>query len=261
MPTVTLFAKARNDFRRDNFDKNLKSVLQGLKVEARTCGATARGWIQISVSGEDENVALRFLDDKIGLCPASVESINRFSTIRGRITSLEKSRNELRVDIGVVSSSTYEAVISLERLQAQLVDGRRVSLGKIVELFGFCEDMPFTVKIIGIDKEKSVFEAEVAEKQRRQYLEWTEALLDRLLVLGASLSGIESAIEKAGFSRDVVNIEPLGGFEYAVVCKLRTDAVGLIPRLGKNLWNASLAVFSPKRIFAFFEDRLLLPIS
>jgi hypothetical protein len=261
MPTVTLFAKARNNFRLDNFDKNLKSALEGLKVEAKTCGATARGWIRISVSGEDENVALRYLDDKIGLCPASIESINRFSTIRGRITSLEKSRNELRVDIGVVSPNIYDAVIPLERLQAQLVDGRRVSLEKIVELFGFCEDMPFTIKIISIDKEKGILEAEVAEKQRRQYVEWTEALLDRLLVFGASLNWIESAVEKAGFNRDVVNIEPLGGFEYAVLCKLGTDAVGLIPRLGKNLGNASLAVFSPKRIFAFFENKLPLPIS
>jgi hypothetical protein len=121
--------------------------------------------------------------------------------------------------------------------------------------------MPFTIKIINIDKEKGILEAEVAEKQRRQYVEWTEALLDRLLVFGASLNLIELAIEKAGFNRDVVNIEPLGGFEYAVVCKLGTDAVGLIPRLGKNLGNASLAVFSPKRIFAFFENKLPLPIS
>jgi hypothetical protein len=261
MPTVTLFAKAYNNRRLDNFDKNLKSTLEGLKVEVKTCGATARGWIQISVSGEDENVALRYLDDRIGLCPASLENINRFSTIKGRITNLDKSRNELRVDMGVFSPSIYDAVIPLARLQAQLVDGRKISLKEIVEMFGFCENLPFTVKIDSVDRDKSLIEAEVAEKQRRQYIAWTESLLDRLFILGTSLSGIELAIEEAGFNRDVVNIEPLGGFEYAVVCKLGTDAVGLIPRIGKNLRNASLAVFSPRRIFTFFGNKLPLPIS
>jgi len=261
MPTVTLFAKAHDNRRLDSFDRNLKSTLEGLRVEAKTCGATARGWIQITVSGEDENVALRYLDDRIGLCPASLDSVNRFSTIKGRIKSLGKSRNELRVDIGVFSPNIYDAVIPLTRLQAQLVDGRRISLERIGELFGFCEDLPFTIKIDSIDKEKSLIEAEVAEKQRRHYVEWTKSLLDRLLILGASLNGIELAVEKAGFNRDVVTIEPLGGFEYAVVCKLGTDAVGLIPKIGKNLRNASLAVFSPRRIFTFFENKLPLPIS
>jgi len=261
MPTVTLFAKAYNTRRLDNFDRNLKSTLEGLKVEVKTCGATARGWIQVSVSGEDENVALRYLDDRIGLCPASVENVNRFSTIKGRITNLDKSRNELRVDMGVFSPSILDAVIPLARLQAQLVDGRKVSLKEMVELFGFCENLPFTVKIDSVDGEKSLIESEVAEKQRRQYIAWAELLLDRLFILGTSLSGIELAVEEAGFDRDVVNVEPLGGFEYAVVCKLGTDAVGLIPRIGKNLRNASLAVFSPRRIFTFFGNKLPLPIS
>ncbi|HVP16317.1 MAG TPA: DUF2110 family protein [candidate division Zixibacteria bacterium] len=261
MPTVTLFAKAHKNRRLDNFDKNVKSTLEGLKVEVKTCGATARGWIQISVSGEDENVALHYLDDRIGLCPASFENINRFSTIKGRITNLDNSRNELRVDMGVFSPNIYDATIPLARLQAQLVDGRKTTLKEIVELFGFSENLPITVKIDNVDKDKSLIEAEVAEKQRRQYIAWTESLLDRLLILGASHSGIELAVEQAGFNRDVVNIEPLGGFEYAVACKLGTDAVGLIPRVGKNLRNASMTVFSPRRIFTFFENKLPLPIS
>ena len=261
MPTVTLFAKAHRNRRLDNFDKNIRSTLEGLNVEVKTCGATARGWIQISISGEDENVALRYLEDKIGLCTASFEDIHRFSTIKGRITNLENSKNELRVDMGVYSPSIYDAVMPLTRLQAQLVDGRKITLMEIVELFGMSENMPFTVKIDSVDKDRSLIEAEVAEKQRRQYIVWTESLLDRLLILGASYSGIELAVEQAGFRRDVVNIESLGGFEYAVVCKLGTDAVGLIPRIGKILGNASMVVFSPRRIFALFGNKLPLSIS
>jgi hypothetical protein len=261
MPTVTLFAKARRNLRLDSFEKSLKSTLGGLRVEARTCGATGRGWIQVSISGQDANVALNYLEDRIGLVPAELENIRRFSIVRGRITGLEKGRSELRVDIGVFSPTTCDAVIPLARLQAQLADGRRVSLEKIAELFGLCEDLPFTVKIDAIEEEKGLVDAEVAEKQRRQYIEWTESLLDRLVILGASRSGIELAIKGAGLKRDTINVEPLGGFEYAVVCKLGTDAVGLIPKMGKNLRNARFAVFSPRRIFDFFGDEFPLPIS
>jgi hypothetical protein len=236
-------------------------MLQGLKVEAKTCGATSRGWIQVSFSGEDENPALHYLEERIGLCPVNLENIQKFSTVKGRITNLSQSKDELRVDIGVFSPNVYDAVIPLTRLQAQLVDGRKISLREIGELFGFTENIPITVKIDSIDGDKSRFVAEVAEEQRRQYIAWTESLLDRLLILGASHTGIELAVRQAGFSRDIVAIDPLGGFEYAVVCKLGTDAVGLIPRIGKSLRNARMAVFSPRRIFKFFGNRVPLPIS
>ena len=261
MPTVTLFAKAHNSRRLDSFDRMLKTMLEGLEVQVKTNGATGRGWIQVSISGEDEKVAQRLLEEKIGLCPASLETIQRFSTVKGRIMNLKNSKTELRIDLGIQSPDVVDASIQLETLQAQLVDGRKTSLAEIAELFGLCENLPFTVKIQSVnDQEKSV-RAQIAEKQRAQFLTWTESLLDRLLVLGTSLSQIDLAIEKAGLERDVIGIEPLGGFEYAVVCKLGTDARGLVPKIGKHLGTARLTVFSPRKIFSFFGNQLPLPIS
>jgi len=46
----------------------------------------------------------------------------------------------------------------------------------------------------------------------------------------------------------------LGLFEHAIVCKLGTDAAGLIPKIGKKLWSAKFSVFSPKRIIEFLGD-------
>lgn len=261
MPTVTLFAKAHSNLRLESFDTNLRSSLEGLKVEAKTCGATSRGWIQVSICGEDEIAATHYLGDRIGLCPVSLENISRSATVKGRIIGLKKNAKELRVDIGVFSPGICDAVIPLSRLQAQLVDGRSAAMEKIIELFGLCEDLPFTVKIGNVNEEKGFVEAEVAYEQRRQWKKWAESLLDRLVVLGASHNRIEVALQKAGLGRDVVHIEPLGGFEYAVVCKLGTDAVGLIPKIGKNLRDTGFAVFSPRRIMSFFGNELPLPIS
>jgi len=47
----------------------LKVLLSGLKVKTKILRADSLGFVQISISGEDENVAVRYLDDNIGVCP------------------------------------------------------------------------------------------------------------------------------------------------------------------------------------------------
>jgi hypothetical protein len=168
------------------------------------------------------------------------------------------NKKELHVDIGIFSPSTIDAIISLERLQAQLVDGRRMALKKIAELFGFVENLPLTVKVCSVDKGNSRVEAVLSEKQLALYRSWTKSLLDRLVVLGASFNETMLSLKKARCNRDVVNIEPLGLFENAIVCKLGTDAVGLIPKIGKKLWNANFSIFNPREIIEFLGDYSIL---
>jgi hypothetical protein len=64
---------------------------------------------------------------------------------------------------------------------------------------------------------------------------------------------VRLALKKARVNRDAVNIEPLGFFENAVACKLGTDAVGLIPKIGKILRNSTFSVFSPKKVLEFMN--------
>jgi hypothetical protein len=164
------------------------------------------------------------------------------------------------VDIGVFSPKIVDATISLHHLQAQLADGRKIALRKIVELFGFCENLPLTVKILSIEEENSRVETMLAEEQLARYRNWARSLLDRLIVLGVPIAEIESALKEAQCSRDIVDIEPLGLFEHAVVCKLGTDAAGLIPQIGRKLPQAAFTVFNPKRILEFFDYDLTVPI-
>lgn len=224
--------------------------MRGLKVETNMLGTDSLGWVHVSISGEDENVAVRYLADNIGLCPTGLENIKKYSTLRGYVTDPSKSKNELWVDVGVSSPSRVEAAVPLDRLQAQLGDGRKMALGKMAELFGFCENLPLHIRVTSADFEKRYIEAELSEKQQEQYAGWTRSLLDRLLILGASYSEVNSAIRKAEFNRDIVEVESLGMFEHAVLCKLGTDAAGLIPRMGKILRGAAFSVFNPRKILA-----------
>jgi hypothetical protein len=253
MPTVTLHAKAYNNFQLRLVDKFLKSKIKGLKVETEICGITPRRWVQITVSGEDEKVALRYLADEIGLCPTRLEDVQRFSTIKGHIIAMEKSKDELYLDVGVFSPKIIDTTIPLQHLQAQLIDGRKAAFKKIVGLFGFCENLPLNVKILNVDREKNHVEAMFSEKQLNQYGNWMKSLLDRLIILGSSIYEVRLALRKACLNRDVLNVEPLGLFEFAVTCKLGTDAAGLIPKIGKNLRSATFTVFNPKRLLEFLD--------
>ncbi|MEM3617016.1 MAG: DUF2110 family protein [Candidatus Bathyarchaeia archaeon] len=249
MPTVTLSSKIYSDNQLKMVEEHLKSFLKGLKVKIENVHASARGWIQITFSGEDEKVALSYLENTIGLCPAHANNLTKFSMIKGYITSLGKKEDQLQIDIG---PKTVDAVIPLPRLQAQLADGRKIALKKIVELYGFCENTPTTVKITHVDG--NYLEATIAENQLRRYKRWIKSLLDRLIVLGASQQEVRTALRDARCQNDALGIEQLGLFEHAVVCKFGTDAVGLIPKVGKKMLNAALGVFSPKKILELLPD-------
>jgi hypothetical protein len=248
MSTVTLLVKAYNNFQLKLVDKFLKSTLKGLKIEIEVCEVIPHQWVQINISGEDEKVGLRYLADEIGLCPTRLEHVEKFTITKGRIITTDKNEDALHIDIGVFTPKIIDAIIPLRHLRAQLVNGRKLTIEKIVELFGFRKNLPLSVKILNVDKEKNRIEAMLSEKQLIQYRNWTKSLLDRLIVLGAPIPDVTLALKEVGLNRDVLNIEPLGLFELAVTCKLGTDAAGLIPKLGRSLRNATFTVFSPKKV-------------
>ena len=249
MPTVTLLEKVYGSFSPEDLEPVFTSLCQGLKVKLRVVGETNRGWVQIEVSGEDEVAALHFLDREIGLAPVSLENLEKFSAMRGRIFSAGKSKKELYVDLGVFSPETYDAVIPLQRLQAQLADGRKIELQRLVALFCLRDNLPLQVKIMQeVDAKKNWIEAELSEAQISKITSWIRSSFDRLIVSGAFFANVERAVELSGHFRDVLKIEALGMLEHAVLCKLGTDAVGLIPKLGRFLPDAAFVPFSPTKI-------------
>jgi hypothetical protein len=252
MPIVALSTKVYDDLQLELVDKLLESMLKGLKVDTEIRGVTPRRWVRIKISNEDEKVALRYIADEIGVCPTLLKNVEKFSTIRGYVSSIDK--RELHIDVGVLSPSTIDATVPQQHLQAQLADGRKTALKKLTELFGFCQNLPLTVKVCSVDKENSHIEAMLAEKQVTLYRSWTKSLLDRLVVLGASSNEVMLALKQARCNRDVVDVEALGLFEHAIVCKLGTDARGLIPKIGKRLRNTNFSIFNPRRILKFLGE-------
>ena len=253
---MILQTRIYRDFQLMFVEKKLKAMLEGLDVKVVIRGTHGRGWVEAFVSGQDEKVALRFLRDNVGLCPSSVGEIHRFSVVGGFVAGRAESRNELRLDVGFVFPSVIDAMIPLRRLQAQLVDGRKMALSTLVDLFSLCENMPVQVRMLRVDSVAKYLEAELSEKQLEQFTGWVRSMLDRLLVFGCSSDEVRGAVITSELDRDIVGVESLGMFENAIVCKLGTDAVGLVPKIGRVLRNSTLSVFSPRKIVELLGEGL-----
>jgi len=253
MPRVTLLEKVYGPVSSKMLEPILSSLCKGLKVSLGVVGETNRGWVEIEVSGEDETVALRYLDQKVGLAPSSVNELKKFFTIRGKIVSSGKSRNELYMDIGIC-----DAAVPLQSLQAQLADGKKLPLQRIIELFCLYDHLPFEVKIVGhVNAENERVVAVLSEAQLSQITRWIRSNVDRLIVLGALSPHVEREIKASKHCRDIIKIEQLGLLEHAIVCKLGTEAVGLIPKLGPLLPTATLAPFCPRKIQQIIHRQFL----
>jgi hypothetical protein len=253
MTALTLLTKINSDAQLKQVGKALTLLFKGLEVEANILGTMADGWVKVDLAGEDEAIATNYLIKEVGLCPSNFENVRNFSKLNGYIKSIKKSESALSVDVGIFQPKIIYANVVLNRLQAQLVDGKEVALRKIAVLFGLCEGLPINVEVNSLNEEEGHIDAELSSGQIERYVVWRESLLDRLLVLGSSLREIETALQRAKLERDVIDVEPLGLLEHALTCKLGTDAAGLIPKIGRNLKNAKFAVFNPKKLRIFLK--------
>jgi hypothetical protein len=83
MTTLTLLTKINSDSQLKQVAKALKFAFEGLEVEAKILGTVANGWVQITLAGEDEEIATNYLIKEMGLFPSSFGNVKRFSTLNG----------------------------------------------------------------------------------------------------------------------------------------------------------------------------------
>jgi len=249
-----LLTKTHSAGQLKQIEKLLNTNFEGLNVEMEVVTAPRGRWVQATLSGEDEAIATNFIRKEFGLCPTNLDNVEKLATLKGYIVNLGKNQDALFVDVGVFQPEIVYANIPLLHLQATLADGRKLALKKIVELFGYCNDLPINVKVTAVKREESVVEAEFAAGQIERFTAWRESLLDRIIVLGAPVSEVKRMLRYTGLDRDIITIEALGMFEHALTCKLGTDAAGLISKIGSNLRTSRFAIFNPRKIEDIIES-------
>ncbi len=256
MTVLTLLVKARGSGQLKQVDDLLKAEFENLDLDFKVLGTPVNKWVQVSLEGEDEVIATNYINKEIGTCPISIKRIEKGSIFKGYLTKLDEAKNEFTVDVGVFEPKITLATVPLAHLQAQLADGKKVDLKRIAEVYGLHENLPLTIKVVDLTGEDGaeVLQAELSTAQLEKMHMWQQSFLDRLIVLGSSAGEIEAVLERTRLNRDVIDVERLGLFEYALTCKLGTDAAGLIPRMGRYMRHGVFVVFNPKSVFRLIGE-------
>ena len=181
MTTLTLMTRIYNSHQLRQMDTVLADLIEGLDVQAAILGTLANRWVQVEVSGEDESVATKLLERDMSFCPVTLANVKKFASLKGYVTGLEKSKEELTLDIGVVQPTPVHAVVPLKHLQANLAGGKKLSLKQLSELWGFCDNLPLQIKVLNVNTDANQVEAQLQDSQIHRFELWRDSLLDRLL--------------------------------------------------------------------------------
>ncbi|MDR1993703.1 MAG: DUF2110 family protein [Nitrososphaerota archaeon] len=249
MINLTLLTKAWNGGQLRQIDDLLHNQFADLDIDVKVLGNPVNRWVKVSVEGEDEAVAAAYMRRELGVCPVGFNLVEDGMVLKGYVSKLDVEHQRLMVDIGVFEPRVVQVGVSLLNLQSQLAGDENVGLKQIAEAYAITEGVPLGVKIIS--KSADVLEAELSVEQVVKLQGWSLSLLDRLIVLRTSAELVSEVLERTRLNRDVIAVESLGFFEFVLVCKLGTDAMGLVPRLGRYMRNAVFVVFDAKKSRVF----------
>jgi hypothetical protein len=222
-------------------------LLRGdLTVEMKLQPLTKHGWAILDLTGDDTEIFIELLSKKIGLAPLDFSKIEQHSNYRGIVKSFDA---DLIVDIGIERPEVKYVRVKLSSLRAQLADGKGwIPAREIQESYCLFPETPLSVRVTRCEHNESELEGWLSDKQISLFFDWIRCGLDRVQVYDCLKPRLDFAISKAKLERDTISIDQLNLTTHSVVCKLGTDAVGLIPRLGANLRRSELKPFIPHRI-------------
>ena len=229
-----------------NLEKAFSELKSDLSASAKLVGTSRKGWARVDVSGDDEEVLGELVIRKFGLARTDMNEVDGQGVYDGIVVT--STSENLQLDLGIETPRPLNVTIPLSVLRAQLTDGRQVAYRSITESYCLSAGVKVSTRITG--KKPEEIEAWLSDEQISRFFGWFETGLDRIVVFDCFKQQLESAIAKTQLSRDIIYVEPITLTTQVAVCKLGTDAIGLMPKLGSNLKKHGLKPFIPRRIIA-----------
>ena len=217
----------------------LSREASGLRVDWEI--AAPQQWIQVRARGEDAEPFLNLLREKFGEAPVLRSRVELWDLRKGFITGSGRVGFGVYVDLGILEPSRKDALYPLHRMRAQLADGASKSSREILQDQGLADYFP--VEVVVTDLQGENVTVELSDKTRDQLLKWNKLLFDRVIAVGIDRDYAEKIVRSANLGLDVIKIETLSLLVQCLVCKLDTDAPGVIAKIGNRLRGVSLTAF------------------
>jgi hypothetical protein len=206
-------------------------------------------WLRVRARGDDADAFLNLLIEKFGEAPVHHSRVERWDVRKGFITGSGRVGFGVYVDLGINEPIRKDALYPLHRMRAQLSDGVAKSSRDILQQNALADYFPVSVTVTELEGEK--VSVELADETRERFLWWKRLPFDRVIAIGIGREEAEKAVQSAKLGFDVIKVESLSLLVQCLVCKMDTEAPGIIARIGGRLRGVGLAAFrSPARPLA-----------
>ena len=225
-------------------DTAIRKLIGNLSATVTFSSFTKQGWTMLSVVGDDAEVVIELLSQTFGLANVDSGKTELHGNYNGIVRNL--SASGLSVDIGIEHPKPTFVDVKLSSLQAQLADGRKISSRTIAESYCIFPEMPISIRVTL--STPNMVEGWLSDSQISLFSRWVTSGLERIQVFNCLPTHLDFAIRKAQLERDTVSSEQLALTVQSILCKVGTNAIGLIPRIGSVLRKSDLKPFIPRRI-------------
>ena len=195
-------------------------------------------WLQVRARGEDADAFLNLLKQEYGEAQVSRSSLEKWDDVRGFVAGAGRIGYGVYLDIGIQDPRPKDALYPLHRMRAQLADGEPNSAREILDANALVDFVP--LKLIVTELEGENITVELDDEARDNLVSWRKYPFDRVIVVGADKSFVENAVKASGLESDVVKVESLSLFVQSVLCKIGTEAPGVIAKIGNRLRGVGL---------------------
>jgi hypothetical protein len=228
-------------------EARLRRLSSGLDVSVQLQGVTANGFARAKVQGSDAEAFTELIKRKLGLAPSDPSDVEVNDNFKAYVTHVSREQLTIQIDIGPVSTD-FKSEISNEALAAQLCDGVKVPVDKVARAYCLQEDIPVLVRVTSIDADRRRIEAWISDDQVARFEQWRRERLHRIIAVGDFQDKLREALRFSKVERDVIGLEELSLTAHSIVCKLGTDAPGIIAKIGPHISNFRLFAFIPERV-------------
>jgi hypothetical protein len=216
--------------------KVLTEQANGLKMQS---DFSLQGqWLQIRARGEDAGAFLNLLKQEYGEAPMSRSNLEKWDVVNGFVAGAGRIGYGVYIDIGIQQPAPKDALYPLHRMRAQLADGEAKSSREILDANGLTDYVP--MKSVVTELEGENISVELADEARDELVSWRKYPFDRVIVIGADKTQAENAVKASGLQSDIVEVESLSLFVQSLLCKIGTDAHGVIAKIGNRLRGVGL---------------------
>jgi hypothetical protein len=214
----------------------LLNQAKGLDVESEF--SVEGYWLQIRAKGEDADAFLNLVKQEYGETPISRSNLEKWDIVNGFVTGAGRIGYGVYVDIGIREPAPKDALFPLHRMRAQLAEGEPKSAREILDTNALVDYVPIKMVVTDLDGEN--ISVELDDESRELLVSWRKYPFDRVIVVGADKTLVENAVRTSGLQGDIVKVESLSLFVQSILCKIGTDAPGVIAKIGSRLRGVSL---------------------